>query len=116
MVATKRRSGRRVPLIILTLSALGVVAATGSVHTHKSPAPIYTTSSTLVTKAVHDRSDSLRGMAAQPATALDAATAPVGMSEESETENASAAPQPGIPDAGAAEQTSFGARPPIAPV
>ncbi len=106
MVATKRR----IPLFILALVALGFVAATGSVKPHKTSAPVYTTSSTLVTKAVHDRSASLRGMAPQKATPLDAATAPVGMSEANERENASAAPQPGIPDAGAAEQTTFGSR------
>src|SRR5690242_9900216 len=115
MVATKRRPGLRVPLIILTLLALGLVATTGSVRRGAKPhAPVYKTSSTLVTAAIHDRSASLRGMAPQPAEAPDAVG--VGVSEGNEVESATAA-EPGNPVGAAdAEQTAFGPRPAIPPV
>ena len=42
MVATKRRSGLRVPLAILALIALGIVATTGSVKTSRKTASVNT--------------------------------------------------------------------------
>src|SRR4051794_24496299 len=97
MLASKRRSGLRVPLIILTLLALGTLAMTGSVRRAAKPRPpVYTTSATLVTAGIHDRSQSLRGMT--PQTAEAPAATGVGVSEGNEVDSAAAAAEPGIPD------------------
>src|SRR5215213_5688195 len=108
MVATKKL---RAPLVGLVLVALSVVATTRSVGTSAPQAPVrhVTQASAMVSTAIHDRSQSLRGMAAQPLVA--APSAEVGMAEGNEIEAAKAAAQPGIPDGGSAEQTSFGPRP-----
>src|SRR4029078_1900958 len=66
----------------------------------------------MVSTEIHDRSQSLRGLAAQPVVA--APSAEVGLSEGNEIESSAVSAQPGIPDdGGSVEQTAFGARPAI---
>ena len=67
---------------------------------------------------MHDRSASLRGLAPQPAEAPvseEVLERAAGMSQGTEIEQRDVAAQPGLPDAGEAEQTAFGPRPAIAP-
>src|SRR4051794_604920 len=112
MLATKK-FGRRIPLALLALLALGVIATTRSVQTSAPQAPVrhVDQARAMVSTAIHDRSQSLRGVAAQPVVA--ASGAEVGLSEGNEIESASASAQPGIPDDGGVEQKSFGPRPAI---
>ena len=106
-MVTKRRSGMRASLALLAVLALGVVAMSHSVEAPRPSASIAAlTRSTTV--AVHDRSASLRGLAAQPADApvseevLERAAS---MRQGTEVEQRNVAAQPGLPDAGEAEQT-----------
>src|SRR5690349_12049116 len=111
MGVTRFKPGlKKAPFVLLALLALGVIASTHSVKTGSSAAPVRHVEA-LVTRAVHDRSASLRGLAAQPAA--PATTVEVGLAEGNEVDAANAAPQPGIPDLGQAEQTTPGPRPAI---
>ncbi|MDA0163273.1 hypothetical protein OM076_23565 [Solirubrobacter ginsenosidimutans] len=109
----------RAPLVLLAVLALGVVATTHSVDSVQPPAPINQLAK-VTTQAVHDRSASLRGLAPQPAEAPvseEVLEHAAGLSQGTEIEARDVAQQqPGLPDAGDAEQTSFGPRPAIATV
>src|SRR4051812_47963043 len=114
MRVTKQPIRLRIPLVVLVLLALSVLATTRSVGTSAPPAPVRHVDETraMVSTAIHDRSESLRGLAAQRVVA--APNVEVGMSEGNEIESATAAAQPGIPDAeSSVEQTEFGPRPAI---
>ena len=117
-MVTKRKVGMRAPLVLLVVLALGVVATTHSADSVQPSAPVNQLAK-LTTQAVHDRSASLRGLAPQPAEAPvseEVLERAAGLSQGTEIEPRNVAPQPGLPDAGAAEQTSFGPRPAIATV
>ncbi|WP_028063246.1 hypothetical protein [Solirubrobacter soli] len=111
MLVKRRSTGLRASLALLVLLALGAIATTRSVPTQAPRTETRHTERTLVSDAIHDRSESLRGLAAQPLAA--APNIEVGLSEGNEVEANPAAAQPGIPDNGSAEQTTFGPRPAI---
>src|SRR4051812_20154906 len=115
MLATRRRSALRVTLALLGMLVLAVVATTGSTKPpSKARARVrHVADATIVSAAVHDRSASLRGAAPQVAEAPVDHELLEGLSEGNDRENAGAAPQPGIPDAGSVEQTEPGRRPAI---
>ena len=118
IVVTMRRSGLSVPLIVLTLLALGVDR-----HDRVGEDPPAVARAGLPGGTDVDAGDRRRCTTARtrcagwPADGRGAAQrrGAEGMSEGNEVESASAAPEPGIPDAGAAEQTAFGPRPAIPP-
>jgi|GEM_PF-1067433 len=116
---TVRWDGRRTLVAIVVLLGVALIATARST-TGRTDAQHVSAPAELLrvsTDGVHDLSDSLRGMAPQRATTLAAAEpAAEGMSEAHEIESSrAAAPNPFVPDGGAAEQTSFGSRPPITP-
>ncbi len=119
-MTTATRVWRRTVLSICALVALGIAATFHSTTPREtmSLASRPAAAQLLTTHAVHDVSDSLRGLAPQPATkvvGLSEEERAEGVAEGNEAEHAAAAVVPGTPDLGAAEQTAFGARPAIAP-
>src|SRR6185369_3393913 len=101
------------------IAALVVLGLTATFHSvpHERAAPAQAAAQFVTTRAVHDVSDSLSGLAPQPATkvmGLSEQERAESVAEGNETERAAAA-DPLVPDGGAAEQTAFGTRPAIAP-
>ena len=112
---TATRQGRRLLAGGALLLVLAVIATTESTvrRTRHTPA---VAAEVITTRAVHDVSDSLRGIAPMPAaTAVPSAAERTEAVMEANEAQARAASEPGVPDEGAAEQTAFGPRPPITP-
>ena len=113
MLAT-RKLGPRLSLALLALLTLSVVATTRSVGPSGPQAPVrhVDQARAMVSTAIHDRSESLRGLAAQPVVA--APSAEVGLSEGNEIESRQPwARNPGSRTTAASSRPSFGPRPAI---
>jgi hypothetical protein len=120
-VTTATRVWRRTVLCVFALAALGIAATFHSIGPREtsSLASRPAAAQFITTRAVHDVSDSLRGLARQPATkviGLSEAERAEAVAEGNEVERAGAAPRAGMAaDDGGVEQTAFGPRPAIAP-
>jgi hypothetical protein len=126
-VRSVSRDGRRIVVGIAALVALAVIVTAQSTRRPATTASATRAAAAAAaapdvrletTRAVHDVSDSLSGMAAQPAgpdtSAIDEARAE-GVSQGNELSENRATGSHAVADAGSAEQTAFGPRPAITP-
>src|SRR5829696_203175 len=112
------RRAMRVPVLVLFVLAIAAIASVRSQGTSglSTPHARVAGALTMTSAGVHDVSDSLRGIRPQRQTqgpTEEEIEAAAGMSVAHEAHERQVGAQPGIPDGGLAEQTSFGPRPAI---